>query len=136
MLPLAVLRNNPEAVKERLSVRYFKDLHLVDEIITLDDARKKLTFQFDDTKAKINAASKEIGGLMAKGMKAEAEEKKKEVEAFKATLGPVQEELDKTEKSLTDLLLRLPNLPSPNVPKGKTPEDNAVVRDSVKPRQR
>ena len=128
MLQLAVLRNNPDEVKERLAVRNFKELNLVDEIIALDDSRKKLTFQFDDTKAKINAASKEIGGLMAKGQKVEAEAKKKDVEALKAALGPVQEDLEKTEKQLSDLLVRLPNLPSAQVPKGKTPEDNEVVR--------
>ncbi|MBB1283454.1 serine--tRNA ligase [Flavisolibacter sp. BT320] len=128
MLQLAFLRNNTEEVKERLAVKNFKELTLVDEIIAMDDARKKLTFQFDDTKAKINAASKEIGGLMAKGQKAEAEDKKKEVETFKAALGPVQQELDATEKGLNDLLVRLPNLPSAQVPKGKTPEDNEVVR--------
>ncbi len=128
MLQLAILRNNAAEVKERLAVRNFKELNLVDEVLLLDEARKKLTFRFDETKASINAASKEIGGLMAKGQKEEAEGKKKEVEALKATLGPVQEELDKTEKELTDLLLRLPNLPSPKVPPGKTPEDNEVVR--------
>ena len=128
MLQLAVLRNNPEEVKARLAVKNFKEPTLVDEIIALDDSRKKFTFQFDETKAKINAASKEIGGLMAKGQKAEAEEKKKEVESLKAALGPVQEDLDKTEKQLSELLVRLPNLPSPQVPKGKTPEDNEVVR--------
>ncbi|MDQ3278915.1 MAG: serine--tRNA ligase, partial [Bacteroidota bacterium] len=128
MLQLALLRNNPDDVKERLAVKNFKELNLVDEIIALDDTRKKLTFQFDDTKAKINAASKEIGGLMAKGQKAEAEEKKKDVESFKAALGPVQQSLDATEKQLNDLLVRLPNLPSTQVPKGKTPEDNEVVR--------
>lgn len=128
MLQLAFLRNHTQEVKERLAVKNFRELNLVDEIIALDDTRKKLTFQFDDTKAKINAASKEIGGLIAKGQKAEAEEKKKEVEAFKAALGPVQQELDAAEKQLNDLLVRLPNLPSPQVPRGKTPEDNEVVR--------
>jgi seryl-tRNA synthetase len=115
-------------VKERLALKNFKELNLVDEIIALDDSRKKLTFQFDDTKARINAASKEIGGLMAKGQKEEAEARKKDVEALKAALGPVQENLDNTEKQLADLLVRLPNLPSPQVPEGKTPEDNEIVR--------
>src|SRR5687768_495343 len=127
-LQLAVLRNNPEEVKERLSIKNFKDLNLVDEIITLDDERKKLTFQLDETKARINDASKEIGGLMAKGQKEEAEAKKKEVEGFKNTLGPIEESLAKAEKDLSELLVRLPNLPSAKVPKGKTPEDNEVVR--------
>ena len=128
MLQLATLRNNTELVKERLAIKNFKELSLVDEIISLDDERKKFTFQFDETKAKINAASKEIGMLMGKGQKEEAEAKKKEVEGFKNNLDPVQKKLDEVEKHLNDLLIRLPNLPSEKVPKGKTPEDNEVER--------
>lgn len=128
MLQLAQLRNDPEGVKERLAVKHFAEPALVDEIIALDDKRKSLTFQFDDTKAKINAASKEIGALMGKGQKEEADGKKKEVEGFKAALNPIQQELESVEKGLNDLLVRLPNLPSQKVPKGRTPEDNEIVR--------
>jgi seryl-tRNA synthetase len=128
MLQLATLRNNTEQVKERLAIKNFKEVNLVDEIIALDDERKKFTFQFDETKAKINAASKEIGMLMSKGQKEEAETKKKEVEGFKNDLGPIQKNLEEIEKQLNDLLVRLPNLPSEKVPKGKTPEDNEIVR--------
>ena len=128
MLQLALLRNNPEGVKERLAVKHFNEPGLVDEIIKLDDERKKLTFQFDDTKAKINAASKEIGALMGKGLKEEAEGRKKEVESHKNNLAPIQQQLESVEKALNDMLVRLPNLPSEKVPKGRTPEDNEVVR--------
>jgi seryl-tRNA synthetase len=128
MLQLATLRNNTEQVKERLAIKNFKEINLVDEIIALDDERKKFTFQFDETKAKINAASKEIGMLMSKGQKGEAETKKKEVEGFKNDFGPIQKTLEDIEKQLNDLLVRLPNLPSQKVPKGKTPEDNEIVR--------
>ena len=128
MLQLATLRNNTELVKERLAIKNFKEINLVDEIISLDDERKKFTFQFDETKAKINPASKEIGMLMGKGQKEEAETKKKEVEGFKNDLDPVQKKLDEVEKLLNDLLVRLPNLPSEKVPKGKTPEENEVMR--------
>lgn len=128
MLQLATLRNNTELVKERLAVKNFKEINLVDQIIELDDERKKLAFQFDETKAKINSSSKEIGQLMAKGEKNAAEEKKKEVEKLKAILGPVEKNLASKEIELNNLLVRLPNLPSEKVPKGKTPEDNEVVR--------
>lgn len=128
MLQLATLRDNTEQVKERLAIKNFKEINLVDEIIALDDERKKFTFQFDETKAKINSASKEIGMLMSKGQKEEAESKKKEVEGFKNDLGPTQKKLDEVEKQLNDLLVRLPNLPSAKVPKGTTPEDNEIVR--------
>jgi seryl-tRNA synthetase len=128
MLQLATLKNNTELVKERLAVKHFKEINLVDEIIALDDQRRKLTFGFDETKAKINAASREIGQLMSKGQKEEAESRKKEVEAYKNELNPIQENLEAVEKQLNDLLIRLPNLPSDKVPKGKTPEDNEIVR--------
>ena len=128
MLQLATLRNDTELVKERLAIKNFKDINLVDEIIALDDERKKFTFQFDETKAKINAASKEIGALMGKGQKEEAEAKKKDVESLKNQLNPIQEKLDTVEKQLNELLVRLPNLPSSKVPKGKTPEDNETIR--------
>lgn len=128
MLQIAVLRNDPEKVKERLAIKHFSEVGLVDEIITLDDERKKLVFGFDDTKSRINASSKEIGALMAKGQKEEADAKKKEVEQHKNNLAPIQQQLDEVEKKLTELLLRLPNLPSDLVPQGRTPEDNVVVR--------
>ena len=128
MLQLAVLRNDKEAVKERLAIKHFIDIDLVDEIITLDDERKKLTFEFDETKAQINAASKEIGQLMAKGQKEEAETRKRNVEELKNQLSPVQQQLDIVERQLNDLLVQLPNLPSEKVPKGRTPNDNEVIK--------
>jgi seryl-tRNA synthetase len=128
MLQLSILRSNTAEVKERLAVKNFKEIGIVDEIIAKDEERRNLTFRFDETKSQINAASKEIGQLMAKGSKDEAASRKQDVEKLKKELSPIQQELDAAEKQLTDLLLRLPNLPASNVPKGKTPEENEVVR--------
>jgi seryl-tRNA synthetase len=128
MLQLATLRANPEGVKERLEVKNFKETGLVDTIIALDDERRRLTSRYDETKARVNAASKEIGQLMAKGEKETAEARKKEVESLKAELQPIEEQLAAAEKEVAELLLRLPNLPSTSVPAGKTPEDNEIVR--------
>src|SRR5688500_545947 len=128
MLQVALLRNQRDRVVERLGVKNFAEPQLVDEIIALDDERKKLTFEFDETKSKINAASKEIGQLMAKGQKAEAEEKKKSVEQYKQSLAPIEQQLAAIEKKLESQLVRLPNLPADQVPRGKTPEDNEEVR--------
>lgn len=128
MLQVALLRNQRDRVLEKLAVKNFGEPELVDEIIALDDERKKLTFEFDETKAKVNAASKEIGQLMAKGQKAEAEEKKKSVEQFKQALAPIEQQLAAIEKKLEAQLVRLPNLPADQVPRGKTPDDNEEVR--------
>src|SRR5688572_25078676 len=129
MLQLQVLRQDPQTVKDRLAVKNFKEVGLVDEIIALDDQRKKSQLEFDNTQAKINSASKEIGQLMAKGQKEEAETRKAEVASLKSLLQPITDILTETEKKLQDELVKLPNLPSEKVPAGKTPEDNVVVRE-------
>ncbi|MEJ7914537.1 MAG: serine--tRNA ligase, partial [Chitinophagaceae bacterium] len=128
MLQLAQLRIDPETVKERLAIKHFSQVQLVDEIIQLDDERKKLIFQFDENKAKVNAASKEIGALMKGGNKEAAEQQKAQVELWKKSNEPIEEKLGAVEKQLGELLVLLPNLPSPLVPIGKTPEDNEVIR--------
>lgn len=129
MLQIQVLRQNPDAVKEKLAIKNYADLSLVDTIIALDDERKKTQLEFDNNQAIVNSTSKEIGGLMAKGQKEEAELKKQEVATLKATLQPISEKLTAVEKKLHDELVKLPNLPSDLVPPGKTPEDNEVVRE-------
>jgi len=134
MLQIHVLRQNPTAVKEKLAIKNYTDLSLVDTIIALDDERKKTQLEFDNNQAIVNSTSKEIGGLMAKGQKEEAEAKKQEVATLKATLQPISEKLTAVEKQLHDEIVKLPNLPSDLVPAGKTPEDNEVVREGgVKP---
>jgi seryl-tRNA synthetase len=122
MLQIAFIRNNKEEVKQRLTVKNFAELNLVDEVLALDDERKKLQQEFDSTQAK------EIGQLMAKGNKDEAENKKQEVATLKSSLQPISEKLSLVEKRLQDSLVILPNLPSEKVPPGKTPADNVVVR--------
>ena len=76
MLDVKFIRENKDLVKERLAIKNFNELGLVDEIIGLDTERKKLQSESDNTQSKINAASKEIGQLMAKKENAKAEEKK------------------------------------------------------------
>ncbi|HEX7845329.1 MAG TPA: serine--tRNA ligase [Chitinophagaceae bacterium] len=132
MLQLQVLRQNPQGVKERLAIKHFAETGLVDTILSLDDQRKKFQLEFDNNQAKVNSTSKEIGQLMAKGQKEEAENKKQEVAALKSSLQPIAEQLSAIEKQLQDELVKLPNLPSNKVPAGKTPADNVVVKEAGK----
>lgn len=129
MLQVHVLRNNPAEVKKRLAVKQFKQIDLVDLIVSLDDDRKRLQNEFDQTQAKVNAASKEIGKLMAQGNKEAAEATKTEVAAWKSTLEPLKEQMASVETDLLANLVLLPNLPNELVPEGKTPEENVVVRE-------
>lgn len=129
MLQVSVLRANPEEVKERLAVKHFKQPELVDTIVELDDERKKLQLDFDTTQAKLNTASKEIGKLMGQGNKEAADTMKTEVATLKTSLEPIKEQMAVVEQRLLDALLQLPNLPTTEVPEGRTPEDNVIVRE-------
>jgi len=128
MLQVNVLRQNPEWVKQRLAVKNFNQLTLVDEIIALDDERKRLQAEFDNTQARSNSASKEIGKLMGQGKKDEAEALKSQVSGFKSQVGELNDKLNTVEKTLQEKLVILPNLPAALVPPGKAAEDNVVVR--------
>ncbi|OYW82119.1 MAG: serine--tRNA ligase [Sphingobacteriia bacterium 28-36-52] len=128
MLQVSVLKADPEKVKKQLAKKHFKQPELVDAIIQTDDERKKIQAAFDDTQAKVNAVSKEIGQLMAKGNKEGAEDIKQNVANWKQTLEPLKEKMAQLEKELADQLVQLPNLPADMVPEGKTPEENEVVR--------
>ncbi len=128
MLQVSVLKAAPERVKQLLAKKHFKQPELVDAIIQTDDERKKVQAAFDDTQAKVNAASKEIGQLMAKGDKEGAETIKQNVANWKQTLEPLKEQMAQLEKELANQLVQLPNLPADMVPEGKTPEENEIVR--------
>lgn len=129
MLQVNYIKANREATIKGLKKKHFPDTSLVDTIISLDEERKKLQFEMDERQSKINAFSKEIGQLIAKGEKRLAEEKKLEVASLKGFLQPVNEQLNLVEKSLNDNLIKLPNLPHASVPEGKTPEENEIVRE-------
>lgn len=132
MLQLQLIRQDPQGVKNKLAIKNFKEQGMVDIIISLDDQRKKLQLEFDNIQATINSLSKEIGQLMAKGEKAGAEEKKKEVAILKEKLEPVKNDMNNAETALNEKLILLPNLPSEKVPPGKTPAENEMIREGGK----
>jgi seryl-tRNA synthetase len=134
MLTMAILRQDPDGVKKKLHKKHFAPVEIVDSIIELDDRRKKLQLDCDNMLAQINAASKEIGQLMAKGQREEAEAKKQEVSVLKEELKPIQLDQDQVEQELNEELVKLPNLPADVVPEGKAAADNISVKEAgIKP---
>ncbi len=128
MLQISFIRQNIDFVKERIQHKNFKEVSIVDSIVALDEQVRKLKVESETLQASMNTASKEIGMLMGKGEKGLAEEKKEEVSKNKSALQQLNEQLGAAEKQLQDELVKLPNLPHSTVPKGKTPEENEVVR--------
>ena len=128
MLQVNFLRQNTELAKKKLAIKHFANLNLVDEVIAIDDERKLLQASFDDIQSKVNAASKEIGGHMAKGEKEQAEVLKNAVAEWKKQLDPLKEKMALVETKLQQVIVQFPNLPHDLVPLGKTPEENEVVK--------
>jgi len=130
MLQVSYLRQHTQLAKELLAIKHFSNLGLVDQVIEVDDQRKRVQASFDDLQSKVNAASKEIGNHMAKGEKEQAEAIKQNVGAWKLALEPLKIEMAEVELALQNLVVQLPNLPHTLVPKGKTPEENEVVKEA------
>lgn len=130
MLQIGFIRQNIDLVKERLSVKNYGDTAAVDRIVGLDEQVRKLKVESESLQASINTSSKAIGMLMGKGEKDSAENKKQEVAQHKIALQNLAQQLADAERSLYDEIIQLPNLPHSSVPKGKTPEENEVVKEA------
>ena len=128
MIPIQLLRENPDFVKERLGVKNFPQPELVDTILAFDESRRKIQQSLDSTLSNINSISKSIGGLMKDGKKEEAEQMKAQVAALKENEKQFKEQVNALEKQQFDTLVQLPNLPMADVPVGKSADDNVEVR--------
>jgi seryl-tRNA synthetase len=128
MLDIRLIREKTDFVRQRLALRHGGDEKKIDEIIALDDQRRKALAEVEQLKATRNRVSKEIGALMAQKKPSEAEAKKAETRA----LGDQIAALDKTsalaEEQRDALMLQLPNLPHEKVKIGQSAEDNPEVR--------
>ena len=129
MLQINYIRQNTDLVKERLALKHFKNIELVDELLQLDESLRQQKAATENLQASINTASKEIGMLMGKGDKETAEQKKQQVASLKNELAEKNTALVSLEENFTSKILLLPNLPHTSVPAGKTPEENVTVRE-------
>lgn len=130
MLQVNYIRDNREQVLERLAVKNFKQLDLVDEIIQLDEKRRQTQNRVDSVSAEANAAAKQIGDLMRNGKKDEADAIKAKTASFKEEIKQQGDLLAALEEEVYQKLVLLPNLPHSSVPKGLTPDDNEVVLEN------
>ena len=128
MLQVPFIRENRELTVAGLQKKYFKAAaETVDQVLSLDDARRRIQLDLDNTLATANELSKQIGNLMREGKKAEAEVSKAETAALKERSKALGEELSKVENQLFEVLVLLPNVPHTSVPEGRTPDDNLTI---------
>ena len=127
MLQLSYIRDNKEKVIKGLNKRHFKELELIDQVLDLDEKRRATQAELDQVLAQSNKLSKEVGALMKAGKKEEAEEIKSQTAQYKELTKKLGDTLDQVTQELTQLLYRIPNIPTDIVPEGKSAEDNLTV---------
>ena len=135
MIDIAVLRNDPERVRENLKKKFQeKKLPLVDEALALDEKRRALQTEGDSLRASRNALSKQIGQLMREKKAAEAEEIKKQVNADADRLVRIEKETEETTAALTQVMMRIPNFISAETPIGKDDGENVERQRFLEPK--
>ncbi|MDD3617268.1 MAG: serine--tRNA ligase [Lachnospiraceae bacterium] len=134
MLDIKFLRENPEVVKQNIKNK-FQDqkLGLVDEVIELDKENRDIKQEVQNLRAMRNKISKEIGGLMAKGLKNEAEEKKSQITANADRVAELSEREKEVEEKIKQIMMTIPNIIDPSVPIGKDDSENVEIEKYGEP---
>ncbi len=128
MIPLNIIREKTDWVIERLAVKNYQATDTVKAICVLDDKRKETQKVMDGKLAEANALAREIGLLYKNGKAAEADQMKLQSAALKEDARLMSEQLTILQNEMNALHVTLPNLPHESVPKGKSAEDNQIVK--------
>ncbi len=128
MLDIKFLRTNPDVIKENIKKKFQDDkLPLVDKVIELDAEYRAAKGRGDELRAMRNSVSKEIGGLMAKGLRDEAEVVKQKVKDMADELASLQVKEGELEAEIRKIMLVIPNIIDDSVPIGKDDSENVEI---------
>src|SRR5215469_8752746 len=123
VLDIKLIREKTDFVRQRLAMRGAGDEAKIDELLKLDEQRRKSLSEVETQKSLRNRVSKEIGALMGQKKIAEAEAKKAETKDLGDKIAALDKQAAEAEASRDALMLQLPNLPHETVPAGKSAED-------------
>ena len=134
MLDIKLLRTNPEIVKENIKKKFQDEkLVLVDEVIEKDIEFRAAKTKCDELRAKRNLMSKQIGGLIGKGLKEEAEQVKAEVKQIGAELEELEKKETVLQEEIRERMLVIPNIIDDSVPIGKDDSENVEIEKFGEP---
>ncbi len=134
MLDIKFVRENPDVVRENIKKKFQENkLPLVDEVIALDLENRAIKQEVEVLRAERNKLSKEIGGLMAKGLKEEAEAVKAKIAAEAARVDVLTEKEKEVEEKIKKIMMTIPNIIDPSVPIGKDDSENVEVQKYGEP---
>ncbi|MBR9990736.1 MAG: serine--tRNA ligase [Gemmatimonadetes bacterium] len=129
MLDLKQIRDDPDLVRDRLSVRGRAEYTTaVDQLLQLDERRRSLIGEVDNLRARRNEVSPQVGRLKQTGQHEQAEPLILEMRELGERMGTLESQCADVENSVRDLLLNIPNLPETQVPAGGE-DANVLVRE-------
>ncbi len=135
MIDIALLRSDPDRVRENIRKKFQdKKLPLVDRALELDEKRRALQTEGDNLRAARNRLSKEIGALMREKKTAEAEAVKAQVSADAARLQEIEKESEAAAEELKEIMMRIPNIISPDTPIGRDDSENVERQRFLEPK--
>ena len=128
MIDINLIRNDPDLVRENIKKK-FQDakLPLVDEVIELDRQNRAAMQQADALRNRRKVTRKEIGGLMAKGLKDEAEAKKAEVAAIAEELAALEVKEEEYAAEIKRRMQVIPQIIDESVPIGRDDSENVEI---------
>ena len=128
MLDIKFVRENPEIVKQNIRNKFQdKKLPLVDEVIALDAENRAVMQEADSLRGNRNKLSKQIGALMAKGQREEAERVKAQVSEQGARLAELEQKEGELAERIKTIMMTIPNIIDPSVPIGKDDSENVEI---------
>ena len=129
MIDIALLRNDPDLVRENIRRKYQDQrLPLVDQALELDKLNREAILRADTLRAQRNSLSREIGGLMQKGKKEEAEAVKQQVRDLQQELADLETKESEYEAGLREVMLQIPQIMAPSVPLGRDDSENVEMQ--------
>ncbi len=129
MIDIALIRNDPELVRENIRRKFQeRKLPLVDEAAELDRLNREAIGQADKLRSQRNALSKQIGGLLAKGRKDEAEAVKAQVAQIAAQLTELEAREVEYAGKLKAVMMQIPQIMDAAVPLGRDDSENVEMQ--------
>ena len=127
MIDIRLLLDDFDATRSRLA-RKGVDAGLLVAARDLAQRRREQVRQVDSARADMKSGSAEVGTLMRKGRREEADASRARLAEARRALDAMEDALRITEAELDDVVMRIPNLPADDVPDGNSEADNVVVR--------
>ena len=124
MLDIKLIRENPEKINELLKRRN-PDLS-IDEVIKIDEERRKIQFELDNLRAKRKSESNKIGEMKRQGL--DTETLQADIRKLGEDAKNLEEKLSELDVKQKDFLLKTPNTPDESIPIGKDDSANKEIK--------